>query len=53
MHLPWYRVLGAGGRIVFPKSSRHHREQARLLRSEGVPVAQGRVPRAFIVDEPA
>ena len=53
MHLPWYRVLGAGGRIVFPKASHHHREQARLLRSEGVPVAQGRVPRAFIVDESA
>jgi len=53
MHLPWYRVLGAGGRIVFPKNSRPHKEQARLLRGEGVPVALGRVPRALIVDEPA
>jgi methylated-DNA-protein-cysteine methyltransferase-like protein len=50
MHLPWYRVLGAGGRIVFPKNSRQHREQARLLRSEGVPVALGRVAREFIWD---
>jgi methylated-DNA-protein-cysteine methyltransferase-like protein len=52
MHLPWYRVLGAGGRIVFPKNSKHHKEQARLLRSEGVPVALGRVPRSLIADEP-
>jgi methylated-DNA-protein-cysteine methyltransferase related protein len=50
MYLPWYRVLGAGGRIVFPKNSKQHREQARLLRSEGVPVALGRIPRAFIWD---
>lgn len=53
LHLPWYRVLGAGGRIVFPINSRHHKEQARLLRSEGVPVALGRVPRSLIADEPA
>jgi methylated-DNA-protein-cysteine methyltransferase related protein len=51
MHLPWYRVLGAGGRIVFPKNSGSHKEQARLLRSEGVPVALGRVPRSLICDE--
>jgi methylated-DNA-protein-cysteine methyltransferase related protein len=53
MHLPWYRVLGAGGRIVFPKNSRHHREQARLLRGEGVTVTLGRVPCELIWDEPA
>jgi methylated-DNA-protein-cysteine methyltransferase-like protein len=53
LHLPWYRVLGAGGRIVFPKESRQHRTQARLLRSEGVPVDLGRVSRALISDEPA
>jgi methylated-DNA-protein-cysteine methyltransferase-like protein len=53
LQLPWYRVLGAGGRIVFPRNSRYHKEQARLLRSEGVPVALGRVPRALIADEPA
>ena len=45
MHLPWHRVVGAGGRIVFPAGSRSHREQARLLKSEGVPVKEGRVPR--------
>ena len=53
MYLPWYRVLGAGGRIVFPKDSRHHKEQARLLRSEGVPVTRGRVPRSLLADAPA
>lgn len=46
MHLPWHRVVGAGGRIVFPKSSAHHREQARRLRSEGIVVKDGRVARA-------
>jgi len=48
LYLPWYRVLGAGARIVFPKNSRQHREQSRLLRSEHVPVAQGRVPRSLL-----
>jgi methylated-DNA-protein-cysteine methyltransferase related protein len=43
MNLPWHRVVGAGGRIVFPKSSHSHREQARRLRAEGVPVTNGRV----------
>src|ERR1700722_19434720 len=36
LHLPWHRVVGAGGRIVFPKFSAHHKEQARRLRAEGV-----------------
>jgi methylated-DNA-protein-cysteine methyltransferase-like protein len=45
MNLPWHRVVGAGGRIVFPPSSRQHREQARRLRAEGVAVKDGRVSR--------
>jgi len=49
MHLPWHRVLGAGGKIVFPKGSREHREQARRLRSDGVAVKDGRVPRAVMM----
>jgi methylated-DNA-protein-cysteine methyltransferase-like protein len=43
MNLPWHRVVGAGGRIVFPGSSSHFREQSRRLRSEGVKVTRGRV----------
>ena len=43
LNLPWHRVVGAGGRIVFPKSSREHREQARRLRAEGILVRNGRV----------
>ncbi len=43
LHLPWHRVLGAGGRIVFPSRSRQYREQARRLRSEGIAVYAGRV----------
>jgi methylated-DNA-protein-cysteine methyltransferase related protein len=43
MNLPWHRVVGAGGRIVFPPSSRAHKEQARRLRAEGVSVKNGRV----------
>jgi methylated-DNA-protein-cysteine methyltransferase related protein len=50
LRLPWHRVLGAGGRIVFPKSSREHAEQARRLRAEGIPVRDGRVPRAALTD---
>jgi alkylated DNA nucleotide flippase Atl1 len=37
--------VGAGGRIVFPKSSAEHKEQARRLRAEGVSVQNGRVSR--------
>ena len=44
LHLPWHRVLGAGGRIVFPSGSAAFREQARRLRSEGIRVREGRVP---------
>jgi methylated-DNA-protein-cysteine methyltransferase-like protein len=43
MHLPWHRVVGAGGKIAFPARSRQHREQVSLLRSEGVEVSSGRV----------
>ncbi len=48
--LPWHRVLGAGGRIVFPRGSRAYREQCRRLRSEGVKVQDGRVPRAALME---
>jgi methylated-DNA-protein-cysteine methyltransferase related protein len=50
MKLPWHRVLGAGGRIVFPPTSRAHREQARRLRAEGVPLRRGRVPPQLVSD---
>jgi len=49
-HLPWHRVVGAGGRIVFPKSSVHFREQAKRLRAEGVALKDGRVERSRIAD---
>src|SRR5712691_9044439 len=42
MHLPWHRIVGAGGKIAFPPRTRQHREQSRLLRSEGVEVKNGR-----------
>jgi methylated-DNA-protein-cysteine methyltransferase-like protein len=45
LHLPWHRVVGAGGRIVFPPGSSAFREQARRLRSEGIKVKAGRVAR--------
>jgi methylated-DNA-protein-cysteine methyltransferase related protein len=48
LNLPWHRVLGAGGRIVFPPTSRHFKEQARRLRAEGVPVKDGRVAASAI-----
>jgi methylated-DNA-protein-cysteine methyltransferase-like protein len=52
LHLPWHRVVGAGGRIVFPKSSAEHREQARRLRAEGVLVKDGRVARFAVTRVP-
>ena len=39
--LPWWRVIGANGRLV----PGNEREQARRLRAEGVSVVDGRVPR--------
>jgi methylated-DNA-protein-cysteine methyltransferase-like protein len=50
MRLPWHRVVGAGGKIVFPRTSVHHREQARRLRAEGVMVKAGRVTSEAIRD---
>ena len=48
LHLPWHRVVGAGGKIAFPARSRSHREQVALLRSEGVDVENGRVARSAL-----
>jgi methylated-DNA-protein-cysteine methyltransferase related protein len=50
LNLPWHRVVGAGGRIAFPPSSRQHKEQARRLRADGVPVKDGRVVRTALTD---
>jgi hypothetical protein len=43
-------VLGAGERIAFPKGTRNYYEQGRRLRSEGVRVTNGRVPRRTAAD---
>lgn len=45
LRLPWFRVLGAGGRISFPPRSRQHAQQSRRLRAEGHTVARGRITR--------
>ena len=50
LHLPWHRVVGAGGHIVFPPSSREYREQARRLRAEGVAVRNGTVTPAALTE---
>jgi methylated-DNA-protein-cysteine methyltransferase related protein len=50
LRLPWHRVVAAGGRIAFPKSSSQHREQARRLRAEGVAVRDGRVASSAMTD---
>jgi methylated-DNA-protein-cysteine methyltransferase-like protein len=50
MNIPWHRVIGAGGRIVFAATSLHYREQAKRLRAEGVAVKQGRVDRSAMTD---
>src|SRR6516162_7753304 len=50
LNLPWHRVVAAGGRIAFPKSSRQYHEQARRLRAEGVRVADGRIGRGALTE---
>ncbi|HEV2230135.1 MAG TPA: MGMT family protein [Steroidobacteraceae bacterium] len=50
LNLPWHRVVGAGGRIVFPRTSHAYREQTRRLRAEGVRVADGRVARSALIE---
>ena len=50
MHLPWHRVVGAGGRIVFPPRSSARSEQSRLLRGEGIEVKDGRVAGSAMID---
>src|SRR5271167_874831 len=49
-NLPWHRVLGAGGRIVFPTTSSPYKEQAKRLRAEGVDIKNGRACRSYIAD---
>ncbi len=43
LHLPWHRVLGAGGRLAFAPGSEPFKEQAACLLAEGVLVQRGRV----------
>jgi methylated-DNA-protein-cysteine methyltransferase-like protein len=50
LNVPWHRVVGAGGRIVFPAGSKSGAEQARRLRAEGVRVSAGRIARAALTD---
>ena len=50
MHLPWHRVVGAGGKIVFAPSSIEHREQARRLRAEGVKLIKGRIAASAMIE---
>lgn len=49
LELPWHRVVGAGGKIVFRPTSREFREQSRRLRGESVAVQNGRVPRSALL----
>jgi methylated-DNA-protein-cysteine methyltransferase related protein len=50
LNIPWHRVMGVGGRIVFPAYSAPYKEQAQRLRAEGVRVRSGRVDRMFMLD---
>ena len=52
MHLPWHRVVGAGGKIAFPPGSSAYREQTRRLKTEGIKVEHGRVARSVLLDDP-
>lgn len=50
LHLPWHRVVGAGGRISFPRGSGPYAEQVRRLKAEGVRVIAGRVAAGSMTD---
>jgi methylated-DNA-protein-cysteine methyltransferase-like protein len=50
LNVPWHRVVGAGGRIVFPPASKSAAEQARRLRAEGVAVRSGRIDPAALTE---
>ena len=50
LELPWHRVVGAGGRIVFPPRSAAFREQTRRLRAEDIEVENGRVSRSVLLE---
>ena len=43
LHLPWHRVVAAGGRIALPPGSRSRREQEKRLAGEGVRIEDGRL----------
>jgi methylated-DNA-protein-cysteine methyltransferase related protein len=43
LKLPWFRVIGAGGRIAIPRGTAGYRTQIRRLRDDGVRVENGRV----------
>ncbi len=43
LRLPWFRVIGAGGRIALPKGTKGYRIQISKLRADGVAVENGRV----------
>jgi methylated-DNA-protein-cysteine methyltransferase-like protein len=40
--LPWYRVVGSGGKISIPKGSKGHDLQIQLLKKEGVIVTESK-----------
>ncbi|MEO7198970.1 MAG: MGMT family protein [Dokdonella sp.] len=42
-HLPWHRVIRAGGRLAFATGSEAYHAQVRRLREEGVAVVRGRI----------
>lgn len=43
MKLPWHRVIGAGGKIVFTVGGKLYEKQKTLLEAEDVVVMRGRV----------
>jgi methylated-DNA-protein-cysteine methyltransferase-like protein len=42
-HVPWHRVINAGGRISFPQGSPAWERQYQRLLDEGVPFQGGRI----------
>lgn len=43
LQLPWFRVIGSDGRIVFDPDSPYYSEQLKRLKNEGVSFVKGKV----------
>lgn len=49
MKLPWHRVLGAGGKIAFPRDHPGYQRQVDLLSVDGLLLVKGKVAASDVI----